>query len=101
MGTIRTRAASRRFSSIPLVWELGRDAALVQAFRDPQGDVGRQVVSELFDAFAVERHDTEVGCHEVGTQLEEGLGGLFDARIFAREACDEDGGFAVGVEFEV
>lgn len=85
----------------PLIRERRHFPALLQTLRHARGDVGGQVVPEVFDALAVERQDAEVGLHEVWAQFEEGLRGLLDAGVFACEARDEDCWVAVGVELGV
>lgn len=96
--SVRPRSTS---TGTPLVRELGREAALLQTLRHARRNIRRQLVPELLHALAIQRHDAQVGLHEVGPELEQRLCGLLDAGVLAGEARDEDCGFAVGVEFGV
>lgn len=110
LGTIHRRrsvpsrhipSAAIRTAGTGLIGERLLLAAFLETLRHAVGNIGGEVIAEVFDRLAVERHHAQVRLHDVRTELEERLGGLLDTRVLAREARDEDRGLAVRVELGI
>lgn len=89
-----------KLRKIPLSVPL--DATLVQASINAERHILGNQLPEALDVLAVQGLDAaESGLHDVAAETEEVLGDLGDAGVGVVETGDEDGVFAVGVEFLV
>jgi hypothetical protein len=85
---------------VPLAVAL--DAALLEAAVDALGDILGDVLAEALNVLAVERGDTAKGRANHGrVEVEESLSDLLNAGVDIVKAGDEDGIFAVRVEFSM
>ena len=75
------------------------DFTLLQALLHTVGNIGGDQGPELVERGAVDGILTDGSQDDIVVEAEEGLHGLLDARVFAREASDELGILAGGVEF--